>query len=363
MCNTSVNPAPPAAAPAVADPVQSFMEITNADTLTAQFYVQGATQRGLDSDSAVAFYFEQNMAPAPAHWTPKKSVAAPAKPAAAPAFGAMPPAVPGQPHNNPPPPVPQRIGQGKKLTTLSSVEMTQAYQQALQIERALLGAAVAGSNSDTETLSKLLERLHGHVMAENAQEEQDKALGHYIWEYHTSGTWKRFIDADQIAIEAERRGGRQGPTLTFPGGQRLQVDFSSMQLSAPARGGGGYGGGGYGYGRGGGGGGGMSLRATSTDAGGAVGGGGAGGGGVGAAAGGGGHSTSPAKKKKKGEKNSGGGSSSSAIEIDMGDGGCVHDGGGGSCSVCYCDFDDSDTKPMQVSGCGHRACCQSCFKR
>ena len=66
----------------------------------------------------------------------------------------------------------------------------------------------------------MLERLHEHVMAENAQEEQDKALGHYIWEYHTSGMWRKFTDADQIAIEAERRGGRPGPTLTFPGGQR-----------------------------------------------------------------------------------------------------------------------------------------------
>jgi hypothetical protein len=67
MCGTP-NPAPPS------DPIQAFIGITGTDKRTAEFYVQGSVSRGLDTDAAVAYFFEQGMAPAPANWVSSTAV-------------------------------------------------------------------------------------------------------------------------------------------------------------------------------------------------------------------------------------------------------------------------------------------------
>jgi hypothetical protein len=175
----------------------------------------------------------------------------------------------------------------------------------------------------------LVERLYGHVMAENVAEAADAALGHFGWEWREnngSGRWAPFSEAETTAIEAERRGGRPGPLLTMQSGghgaRRLRVDFANMILTPQLHAGGG-GGGGRGLGV-------MELRAINKSA--SAAGGGAGGAGVGAP----------------------GSAAAAAAPAAAGD--------GATCLICYCPFGAGDDAPAPVAGCGHRTACRGCFQ-
>jgi hypothetical protein len=155
------------------------------------------------------------------------------------------------------------------LTSLKSVEIYNLYGRALQAHGALAAAAgaagPAAAGGAAAEVSALLDRLYNHVCAESAADRLSVAAGVHTWAHSWGGgrvrrggfgfgfgggggggggdgggadSWTPFSDSDNMTIESERRRGQPRATLTLvPGGERVVVDFATMQLLDRASGG------------------------------------------------------------------------------------------------------------------------------
>lgn len=160
--------------------------------------------------------------------TPKKrSVVSPAgAPSAAPKKRSVtspagaPSAAPGEP--------------GETLTSTETFDL-------LAAAGALARRPPSGADTEAELL-RILGRLHRHVVADRAADRAALADAGFLWEWQAAGLaaprgqrgggggaggWTALSSADQLTVEAERRGGKGVAALTSSTGERVDLNLTA----------------------------------------------------------------------------------------------------------------------------------------
>jgi len=109
-------------------------------------------------------------------------------------------------------------------------EMGSLLVEAAALQRHLRSHAAGGGLEERGRVFEIISRLHGHVLAEAAEEEAASARESHTWAIqHRGRSWTELNEGDCLTLDAALRSGSSTVRLTLASGDRAEINLRTMQ--------------------------------------------------------------------------------------------------------------------------------------